>query len=80
MKPEEGVVSALSELGGVDAGRTESPPPVSEKDWGKRAALDELAWKKRKTAGAAPRKPSGISLGGDQTIQTQKCSDVRVVR
>ena len=43
----------------------ESPSPVSEKIWGKRAAVDELAQKKRKTEGAAPLKPGGISLGGD---------------
>ena len=41
-----------------------------EKVQGKRATADELAWKKRKTIGVAPCKPSGISLGGDQTTQT----------
>ena len=41
-----------------------------EKVQGKRAVTDEPARKKRKTAGVAPRKPSGISLGGDQTTQT----------
>jgi len=46
-------------------------PPVLEKVQGKRAATDELAHKKRKTAGAAPHKPGGISLGGDQTTQAQ---------
>ena len=53
----------------MDAGRTESPPPVSEKVWGKRAATDEPAWKKRKMVGAAPRKLSDISLGGDHTTR-----------
>ena len=38
-----------------------------EKVWGKRAANDELARKKRRTADVAPYKPGGISLGGDQT-------------
>ena len=33
---------------------------------------DELAQKKRKTATAAPLKPGGISLGGDQTTQTRR--------
>ena len=50
---------------------SESPSLVSEKIWGKRAAVDELAQKKRKTAGAVPCKPGGISLGDDQTTQTQ---------
>ena len=44
---------------------------MSEKTQGKRAAADEPAQKKRKTAGAAPLKPGGISLGGDQTTQTR---------
>ena len=69
-QPEEGAISTSSESGGTDAGRTESPPPVSEKVRGKRAAADELAWKKRKTVGAAPLKLGDISLGGDQTTQT----------
>ena len=43
---------------------------MSEKVWGKRAMVDELAWKKRKMAGAVPRKPGGISLGDDPTTQT----------
>ena len=55
---------------GVDAGRMESPPLVSEKVQGKRAAVDEPAQKKRKTAGAAPLKPGDISLGGDRTTRT----------
>ena len=44
---------------------------MSEKVRGKRVAADEPAWKKRKTAGAIPRKPGGISLGGDQTTRTR---------
>ena len=64
-QPEEGAISASSDSGGTDVGRTESPPPMLEKVWGKRAAADEPARKKRKTADAAPHKPSGISLGGD---------------
>ena len=44
---------------------------MSEKVWGKRAAADELAWKKRKMVGAAPLKPGDISLGGDHTTQTR---------
>ena len=43
---------------------------MSEKVQGKRAAVDETAQKKRKTVGVVPRKPGGISLGGDQTTQT----------
>ena len=42
-----------------------------EKVRGKRAAADELTRKKGKTAATAPLKPGGISLGGDQTTQTQ---------
>ena len=53
---------------------SESPSSVSEKIWGKRAAADELAQKKRKTAGTAPLKPGGISLGGDQTTQTRSAA------
>ena len=63
-QPEEGAVSASLESGGTDAGQTESPPLVTEKVQGKRVAVDELALKKRKMAGAAPRKSGGISLGG----------------
>jgi len=44
---------------------------VSEKVRGKRAAADAPAQKKRKTVGAVPRKPGGISLGGDQTTRKQ---------
>ena len=47
-------------------------PPVSDKVWGKRAATDELARKKRKTAGVAPRKPGDISLGDDQTTRMRR--------
>ena len=55
---------------GEGAGQKVSPPRVSEKVQGKRAATDEMACKKRKTAGVAPHKPGGISLGGDQTTRT----------
>ena len=41
--PEEDVASASSESEGIDAGRMESSPPVSEKVRGKRAAADEPA-------------------------------------
>ena len=41
--PEEGVVSASSESRGMDVGRTESPPSVSEKVRGNGATTDELA-------------------------------------
>ena len=44
---------------------SESQSLVSEKIRGKRAAVDELARKKRKTVGATPLKPGGVSLGGD---------------
>ena len=37
---EEGAVSVPLESGGTDTGQTESPPPVSEKVWGNRAAVD----------------------------------------
>ena len=66
-QPEGDVVSASSEPGD---GRIENSPPVSEKVWGKRAAADEPAQKKRKTAAASPLKLGGISLGGDQTTRT----------
>ena len=69
-QPEESSVGVSSESGGMDVGQTESPTPVSEKTQGKRAAVDELAWKKRKIAAAAPRKLGGISLGDDQTTRT----------
>ena len=64
-RPKEDAASALSEFRGTNAGRTESLPPVSEKVQGKRVVVDEPAWKKRKTAGAASLKPGGISLGDD---------------
>ena len=67
---EESSVSVSLESGGMDTGRTESPPPVSVKTRGKRPAEDEPAQKKRKTAGTAPRKQGGISLDDDQTNQT----------
>ena len=70
--PEESSVGVSLESGGMDVGRTESPPPVSEKIRGKRPAEDELAQKKRTTTAAAPRKPGGISLGDDQTTQTRR--------
>ena len=35
---------------------------------------DELAQKKRKTTGAVPWKPGGISLGGDQTTRTRSAA------
>ena len=46
---------------------------MSEKVQGKRAAADEPAQKKRKTAGAAPLKPGSIS------DVDAECHDVRVV-
>ena len=69
-QPEEGAASASSESKVEGAGWMESPPQVSEKVRGKRAATDEPARKKMKMAGVAPRKPGGISLGGDQTTRT----------
>ena len=48
----------------------ESPPLVSGKVQGKRAAVDELVQKKRKTMGVDPHKSGGILLGGDQTTRT----------
>jgi len=71
-QPEESSIGVSSESRGMDVGRTESPPPVSEKIRGKRPAEDELAQKKRKTAAAAPLKPVGISLGDDQTNRTRR--------
>ena len=73
-QPEEGAISVSSESGGADAGRTESPSPVSEKVRGKRAAADELARKKRKMTSAAPLKLGGILLGGDRTTRTQSAA------
>ena len=49
-------------------------PPVLEKVQGKRAVTDELARKKRKTAGVNHRKPGDISLGGDQTTRTRSAA------
>ena len=69
-QPEEGAVGVSSESKGMDAGRTESSPPVSEKVRGKRAAVDEPVQKKGKMAGATPRKLGGILLGGDRTTWT----------
>ena len=68
-QPEEGAVSASSKSRGCDTGRTESTPLVLEKVRGKRAVVDELARKKRKTMGVVTHKPGGISLGGDQTTR-----------
>ena len=65
--PEDSSVGVSLEFGGADVDRVESPPPASEKVWGKRPVVDEPAQKKRKIAPAAPIKPGGISLGGDQT-------------
>ena len=45
---------------------------MTEKTRGKRAATDELAQKKRKTAAVAPLRLGGISLGGDQTTRTRR--------
>ena len=44
-QPEESSVGVSSESRGMDVGQTESPPPVSEKTQGKRAAADEPARK-----------------------------------
>ena len=69
---EESSVSVSLESGGMDTGRTESPPPVSAKMRGKRSAEDEPAPKKRKTAVTAPCKLGRISLDDDQTNQTRR--------
>ena len=61
-QPEEETISISSE----------SPSPMSEKIWGKRAAVDKPTQKKRKMASAAPLKSGGISLGGDQTTWTRR--------
>ena len=71
-QPEESFIGVSSESRGMDAGRMESPPSVSEKAGGKRAAVDKLAQKKRKTVATAPLKPGGISLGDDQTTRTRR--------
>ena len=42
-QPEESFIGVSSESRGMDVGRTESPPPVSEKARGKRIAIDKLA-------------------------------------
>ena len=60
-------IGVSSESRSTDVGRTESPPLISEKIWGKRPVKDEPAQKKRKTGAAAPHKPGGISLDDDQT-------------
>ena len=69
-QPEGSAIGVLSDSKGTDVGRTESSPPVSEKTRGKRAAANEPAQKRRKTAAAAPIKLDGISLGDDQTSRT----------
>ena len=68
-QPEESAIGVSSESGGTCAGRTESPPPVSEKAWWKRAAANEPAQKRRKTVAVAPIKPGDILLGDDQTTR-----------
>ena len=40
-QPEESSIGISSEFGGMDVGRMESPPPVSEKIQGKRPTVDE---------------------------------------
>ena len=40
---------------------------MTEKTRGKRAIVDKLAQKKRKTVAVAPLRLCGILLGGDQT-------------
>ena len=69
---EESSVDVSSESGGMDTGRTESPPLTPAKNKGKRPAEDEPAQKKRKIVATAPRKPSGISLDDDQTNRTRR--------
>ena len=64
-QPDGSAIGVSSDSGGTDVGRTESSPPMSEKTRGKRAAVDELAQKRRKMATAAPIKPGVISLGDD---------------
>ena len=73
-RPEEDAASASLESRGTDACRMKSSPAVTEKIQGKRAAADELAQKKRKTAAAAPLKLGGISLGRDQTTRTRRAT------
>ena len=72
--PEEGAISASLEFEDEGAGQKESLPRVSEKIQGKRVATDEPAQKKRKTVRLAACKSGGISLGGDQTTQTQSAA------
>ena len=62
---EESSVDVSSESGGMDTGRTESPPLVPAKNKGKRSIEDEQAQKKRKIAATAPRKPDEILLDDD---------------
>ena len=71
-RSKEDVASTSSESGGTNAGRTETSPLVTEKVRGKRAAADEPAQKKRKTAAAAPLKWGGISLGGNQATRPRR--------
>ena len=42
-QPEGSAIGVSSDSGGVDVGRAESSPPMSEKAGGKRATADELA-------------------------------------
>ena len=72
--PEDSFVGVSSDSGGANVDQVESPPPASEKVWGKRPAVDEPAQKKRKTAPSAPTKPCGISLGGDQATRTRRAA------
>ena len=74
VQPEESSVGISSESRDTDVDRTVSPPLMSEKSWGKWAAVDEPAQKKRRTAAAAPCKPGGISLGGDQTTRPRRAA------
>ena len=73
-QPEESSVSISSEFGGVDIDQVESPPPALEKVQGKSPAVDEPAQKKRKIAPAAPIKPGGILLGGDQATRMRRAA------
>ena len=71
-QPEGSAIGVSSDSGGTDVGWIKSSQPVSEKARGKRAATDEPAQKRRKTAAAAPIKPGDISLGDDQTTRTRR--------
>ena len=53
-QPEEGAISTSSKYGGDGAGQRWSPPPVLEKVWGKSAAENEPARKKRRMVDVAP--------------------------